>query len=191
MSSPIVRPDESIAEVQQLVEAAYRVIASTGSFDPPIRTILAEAGLSNPAFYRHFRGKDELLLVMLDQGRRQLAAYLAHRTATAETPEAKAAEWIRGVLAQAGDPQAARRTRPFVVNVERLHELFPAEQVASEQQLLDQLRDLLGPHRPSAQHVYTLVFGELERHLRSDHPPSPDEIDRLVAFALAGLESRP
>lgn len=181
------RQQRYAAEVQQLVEATYRVIATTGGFDPPIRTILAEAGLSNPAFYRHFRSKDELLLVMLDEGRRQLVTYLAHRTSTATTTDEAVAEWIRGVLAQAADPEAARRTRPFVTNVERLHELFPAEQEASEQQLVAQLQDLLGPQGRFAHFVYTLVFGELERHLRTDHAPAAADVDQLIAFVLAGL----
>ena len=74
------RQQSYAAEVRELIEATYRVIADTGDFAPPVRAILAEAGLSNPAFYRHFKSKDELLLVMLDEGRRQLAAYLSHRT---------------------------------------------------------------------------------------------------------------
>ncbi len=183
------RQEAYTAEVRQLIDAAYRVIASTGRFDPPIRGILTEAGLSNPAFYRHFRSKDELLLVMLDEGRRQLVDYLAHRTASATTTDERVAEWIRGVLAQAGDPEAARRTRPFVTEVERLHEQFPEQQEASEQQLIAQLDALLGDRSPWARTVYALVFGELERNLRSDSPPTDDDIERVVTFVLAGIRA--
>ena len=182
------------AEVRELIDAAYRVIADTGRIDPPVREILAEAGLSNPAFYRHFRSKDELLLVMLDEGRSQLVAYLAHRTAAVDTaahdPDDKVAEWIRGVLAQAGDVDAARRTRPFVTDVERLHDRFPEQQKASEQQLIAQLAGLLGERQSWADTVYTLVFGELERQLRSDAPTKHADTERLVAFVLAGLNAQ-
>lgn len=174
------------AEVQRLIDATYRVIAATGHVDPPIRSILLEAGLSNPAFYRHFRSKDELLLVMLDEGRRRLATYLAHRTAGVADDD-RVAEWVRGVLAQAGDPDAARRTRPFVTEVERLHERFPEQQEASEQQIIAQLAGILGSRSPWAATVYTLVFGELARHLRHDTPPTADAVEQLVRFVQAGI----
>jgi AcrR family transcriptional regulator len=177
-------------EVRQLIDAAHVVIAATGNFDPPIRAILAEAGLSNPAFYRHFRSKDELLLVMLDEGRRQLASYLAHRIERASTDADRVAEWVRGVLAQAADPEAARRTRPFVTEVERLHESFPDQQRASEQQLIAQLAELLPDAGTAwAQTIYTLVVGELGRHLRSESPPTSAEVEALVRFVLAGSEA--
>jgi AcrR family transcriptional regulator len=63
-------------EVEQLIEATFRVIAASGRIDPPVRDILRVAGLSTPVFYRHFRSKDELLLVVWDRGVRMLTAYL-------------------------------------------------------------------------------------------------------------------
>lgn len=184
------------AEVRQLIDAAYRVIATTGHLDPPIRAILAEANLSNPAFYRHFRGKDELFLVMLDEGRRRLVDYLDKRTAAVieSSPgddDAPVAEWVRGVLAQARDGEAARRTRPFVTEVDRLHDRFPEEQATSEAQLVAQLAGLLGERSAWAETVYALVFGELARHLRADTPPSGAEVERLVRFVLAGITADP
>ncbi|MGI9602680.1 MAG: TetR/AcrR family transcriptional regulator [Acidimicrobiales bacterium] len=176
------------AEVAQLIDATYTVIARTGSFDPPIRAILAEAGLSNPAFYRHFRSKDELMLALLDEGRRQLVDYLAHRTADCDDDNTRTAEWVRGVLAQSTDPDAAQRTRPFVTQVQRLHERLPAQQESSEAQLIAQLADILGPDRGRwAAAVYVLVFGTLERHLRTGRPPTEAEVEEVVAFVLAGV----
>lgn len=189
------RHEQYSAEVRQLVDACFRVIAETGHIDPPIRAILAEAGLSNPAFYRHFRSKDELLLVMLDEGRRQLAEYLDRRIATVvdeggSRSDAVAA-WVRGVLAQAVDSDAAQRTRPFVTEVERLHDRFPDEQRESEQQLVTQLAGVLGDRAAWADTVYGLVFGELGRHLRTSTPPSDEDVDRVVRFVLAGIDASP
>lgn len=181
------RQESYAAEVRQLIDATYRVIAETGRFDPPVRAILAEAGLSNPAFYRHFRSKDELMLVMLDEGRRQLVEYLAHRTTGKRSRDARVEAWVRGVLAQAANPEAAQRTRPFVTEVSRLHDQFPEQQIASEQQLLAQLAELLEDSAAWAPTVYTLVFAELERHLRTDTPPTRAAIDKLVAFVKAGI----
>jgi AcrR family transcriptional regulator len=175
-------------EVRQIIDATYRVIAKTDSFDPPVRSILREAKLSSPAFYRHFRSKDELLLVMLDEGRRKLVGYLAHRIDAATSAGERVAEWVRGVLAQAGDPTAARLTRPFVTEVERLHEQFPEEQRASEELLLRQLADLLDDgQRRWVRPIYSMVFGELARHLRTDTPPTHNEVETVVSFVLAGI----
>ena len=85
-----------------------------------------------------------------------------------------------------GDPDAARRTRPFVTEVERLHERFPEQQEASEQQIIDQLAGILGTRSSWAAIVYTLVFGELARHLRHDTPPSDDDVEQVVRFVLVG-----
>ena len=112
-------------EVEQLVEATYRIVSRDGTVDPRVRDILLEAGLSTQAFYRHFQSKDDLLLVLLDDGRRRLADYLTHRMGKARTPEGKLRAWIDGMLAQAADPEAAARTRPFLVGLPRLREAFP------------------------------------------------------------------
>src|SRR5438093_773061 len=96
-----------VEEIRTIVEAAYRVIERTGEFDPKLRDILREAGTSNQAFYKHFRSKDELLLLLLDDGRRKLLGYLAHRMDKATTPAGRVRAWIEGVLAQAVDAKAA------------------------------------------------------------------------------------
>ncbi|MGR6999734.1 TetR/AcrR family transcriptional regulator [Yinghuangia aomiensis] len=112
-------------EVQRLVDATYRVVERTGSLDPTVREILRESGLSNQAFYRHFRSKDELLVALLDDGRRRMADYLRHRIAAAPDSAGRVRAWIEGVLAQAGDPVAAARTRPFLAHQDRLAEPVP------------------------------------------------------------------
>ena len=57
-----------VQEAQRIVDATYRLIERTGGIDPSLRDVLAEAGLSTQAFYRLFRSKDELMLVLLDDG---------------------------------------------------------------------------------------------------------------------------
>src|ERR1700730_14398503 len=88
-------------EVERIVAATYEVIERTGSLDPTMRDILRQSGISTQAFYRHFRSKDELLLALLDDGRRQLTSYLAHRMAKADT--------VEGALAQMGVPPGRLR----------------------------------------------------------------------------------
>jgi len=186
------------AEMRRVIEGTYRVIERTGSFDPTLREILRESGLSTQAFYRYFKSKDELLLVLLDDGRRQLVGYLEHRMARAGTPQEKIRAWIEGVLAQAIDPGAASRTRPFLVNQDRFTEAFPDEQQASVDLLLGLLAGALGelPRdegrraeiRSDAEAIYQLAFGTLHTHLARRTQPDRPEIDHLVGFALRAVD---
>lgn len=181
------------ADVSRLVEATYAVISRTGRLDPTVRDILREAGLSTQAFYRHFSSKDELLVVLLEDGRRQLTQYLAHRMSRASTPADKIRAWVEGVLAQAVDPEAAVRTRPFVIHVERLAEAFPEQQQASVAALIAPLRDAIrqacGPADADdcAVNVYRLVFGALADFIRQRAAPSADQIGSIVGFSLRGV----
>lgn len=188
-----------VEEIRQLVDATYRVIEKTGSFDPPLRDILKASGLSTQAFYKHFRSKDELLLVLLDDGRRQLLSYLQHRMDKSSTGEGRVRAWIEGVLAQAADPRAAKRTKPFVVNQDRLADQFPAEQQASFDLLLELLIEALGDRpqaararrstRRDAEAIYYAAFGALRAHLIRGSRPGSVEIDHLVQFCLNGARA--
>jgi AcrR family transcriptional regulator len=189
-------------EVQRLVDATYRVIARTASVDPTVRDILGEAGLSTQAFYRHFRSKDELLVVLLDDGRRRLVDYLAHRMDKAVTPEDKLRAFVEGVMAQATDEDASSRTRPFVVQQDRLADRFAEHQRTSATRLVEllhePLRRLRGEDNASgdratqdspteraardAHAVYQLTFATMEQHVRDRTKPTRADIDHLVVF---------
>jgi AcrR family transcriptional regulator len=186
------------AEIERIIEATYRVIERTGSVDPSMREILREAGLSTQVFYRHFRSKDELMLVLLDDGRRRLADYLRHRMDKAAGPLATIGAWIEGTLAQAADPQAASRTRPFIANLGHLQEQYPDEHRESVQVLVRLLEEAIvdaveagaarseNPHA-DATAIYHMTEGSMELHLRERSTPDPDEVTHLVAFALRAL----
>lgn len=185
-------------EVEQLVEATYRIVSREGTVDPRVRDILVEAGLSTQAFYRHFRSKDDLLLVLLDDGRRRLADYLRHRMGKARNPEGKLRAWITGMLAQAADPKAAERTRPFLVGLPRLREAFPAEHAESEAVLIGLLLEIIAagvdagtmasanPDR-DALAIYRLTLGAMEAHLFARTAPAKAETNHIVDFALRAL----
>jgi AcrR family transcriptional regulator len=196
MSDPAADPPRPTLtdEAHLLVEATYRVISRTETLDPPVREILREAALSNPAFYRHFRSKDELLLAVLEQGWEVLRGYLAHQMEKVHAPDEKLAAWVRGMLAQAVDPAAARRARPFTVNLPRLATLFPDEHRASRNALIQLL---VAPIKqaehasravwPDALAVYDLVKAVQDRHLVERTTPTEDETEHLVAFVLAAV----
>lgn len=197
-----LRRETARGEVERLVRAAFAMIEKTGDLDPKVSDILAEAGLSNQAFYRHFRGKHELLVAVLDQGIRGLADYLAARMQTAAQPALAIREWVRGMAAQAQDPAGARASRPFALAHGRLAEAFPAEVARSRAQLTAPLVAALAAARADgaypavepeqdAEVLYHLMMGWLESRLVEARIPESDEVERLEAFVLSGLERRP
>jgi AcrR family transcriptional regulator len=180
-----------LGEVNQIIAATYRVISRTGTIDPPLREILREAGLSTPAFYRHFRGKDELLVGLLEQGWVILGTYLSHQMDKVDDGDDKIEAWIRGMLAQAADPEAARRSKPFVANIYRLATAFPDEHTSSRntlvQLLVEPLRQIRGDHPDpwqDAMTIYDLANAVQARHLLLGTSPSEQETEHLVTFVL-------
>ena len=180
-------------DMARIVEATFELIRRTGTLDPPMRDILAEAGLSTQAFYRYFRSKDELMLALLDEGRRRLVATLVRRMQRVTRPDEQVRAWIEGVLAQAAEP-AAGRTRPWLASERRLSELFPDEQQASVDTLVRLLENpvALVQGRPSEAHasallVYRVTFATLQAHLDRGTRPGAAETGALVAFCLRGL----
>ena len=186
-------------EVANIVEAAYRVIETTGSTDPSLRAILSEAGVSTPVFYRHFDSKHELLVLLLDDGRRQLAEYLKARLDKVDDPEGKVRAWVDGMMAQVTAPAAAHRTRPFFVDQGVLDRNYAAQQLESIQRLVDLLHEPLAALslRPAdsalkEQHaaaIYWLVTGAMRHHLTYETTPSQAECRHLADFCLAGIRN--
>ena len=183
-------------EVERIVAATYEVIERTGSLDPTMRDILRQSGISTQAFYRHFRSKDELLLALLDDGRRRLSSYLGHQMAKADSAEGKLRAWIEGVMAQASDAAAAAKTRPFLANLDRLAEQYPRDQQASVDLLISLVEGALRMQRPAipparvrldANAIYHLAIGTMHQHIRDHTRPTAAEVEQVIEFSLAAV----
>jgi AcrR family transcriptional regulator len=185
-----VRRDTYAGEVRRLIDAAFAVMQETGDINPAVRDIVRRASLSNQAFYRHFRSKDALLLAVLADGHRQLVEYLTHRVSSAKDPKGQVTGWIEGVMAQARDVHAAEATRPFALNGARLADRFPKDLAASRADLLETLwpsvRALGGTHQ-DASFVCELALARMNDAIAHRRRPHPQEVQRLVAFCLAGV----
>jgi AcrR family transcriptional regulator len=170
-------------EIQRVLEVTYDLIEQSGNVDPSLREILAATNLSTQAFYRYFQSKDELFLLLLDDGRRRLVGSLERRMHKAATPADRVRAWIEGVLAQASDTRAAGRTRPFLTG----------QQQASVDLLVDLLAGVIvalhgaANARDDAVVVYRTVFATLRDHLIHGTRPTAAETDHLVRFCLAGI----
>jgi AcrR family transcriptional regulator len=115
------RPDKHHDEERQITRAAYRVIGASPSGATSVADILAEAGLSTRAFYRHFRSKDDLILAMYRRDQERLTAELSAVVAAAPGPREALTAWVDHVLAVAYDPKRAAHSHvlssPEVRNV--------------------------------------------------------------------------
>jgi AcrR family transcriptional regulator len=102
------REEEYADEVRRLLHAALDVMRTCGTAARPrVADIVAAAGLSNEAFYRHFRSKDALVNALLEDGAERLRGYLTHQLAKERTPEGQVRAWVAGVLSQANGDVAA------------------------------------------------------------------------------------
>jgi AcrR family transcriptional regulator len=178
-------------EVRRLVEAGYSVMRRKGTVEPRVGDIVREAGLSNQAFYRHFRGKDELLLAVLDDGQRRLVGYLEHRLAAVDAGPDQVKVWIEGVIEQARNRDAAENTRPFAIGGARLADRFPEEIRRSRELVIAPLRAAIkaagGDPQRDADAVYELVMGSMNEALVRRELPSDADVAHLVDFALKAI----
>ncbi len=175
-------------EIRRLLDAAYAVLRRTGELEPRVSDVVREAGLSNQAFYRHFRGKDELLLALLDDGQRRLLETLEARMARVAPGAARVRAWIEGVLQQARRPEAADNTRPFAINGLRIADRFPVEWSRSRDVLVAPLRTEIeamgGDAGRDASAVYHLTFGAMQDALVQRIRPTDDDVEHVVRCAL-------
>ena len=169
------RADTYADEVRRLVDATYAVMRRSGSVDPRVVDIVQDAGLSNQAFYRHFRGKDELLLAVLEDGQRRLVTTLERRMARAARGAGEVQAWIEGVLEQARNPEATASQRERVVAP-----------------LRDAVEAAGGDRDRDANAVYALTMGLTEDAIARGIAPTDGDVAHTVTFVLRaiGVESR-
>jgi AcrR family transcriptional regulator len=189
------------SEVEALIAATWAVAARAGSIEPSVREILEQAGLSTKAFYRHFRSKDQLLLVALDEGTRVLVDYLERRMAAAADPLAAIGAWIEGFVRQAANPSAAQRTRPWTLGTGRLASRFPADFDRNQRAIAAPLeREITravaeglarspDPAR-DARLIYAYTSDTVRVHLLRGTVPDAETTAHLVTFAHRALAAR-
>ncbi len=178
------RHETAAAEIRSLLDAALHVMQRDDTLDPPVARIVKVSGLSNQAFYRHFAGKDALLMALLADGRERLAHTIGRRMARAETQEDAIRAWVLAVLDQARDPNAAAATRPFVANSDRLTIAYPDEVSQSRADLLSLLNTAVGDANALA--VYHLAMGSMHDAISAHRTITRRAADAICDFAVRG-----
>ncbi len=96
-------------ERRMLVEAAIRVMSRGDDASLALGDVLAEAGLSTRAFYRHFESKEALLEALMLREAAAVGRSLARAVAQAADPVAALEAWLERYLDVFYEPRRARR----------------------------------------------------------------------------------
>jgi len=187
------RGTDYATEVRRLLDGGVAVMRRCGtSSRPRVADVVAEAGLSNDAFYRHFASKEALVAAILEDGTERLRSYLAHQMDKEPAPEGRVRRWVEGVMSQAVDEDIAATTLAVLWNAGVLGAGPAAGPAAARGPLAMLLRDPfaeLGSADPEldASLAAHAVIGKLADDLWRRTRPTVDEIERVVRFCLAAV----
>lgn len=178
---------------QGIIDAAYGCLFEPHSGPIPVAAILARAGLSTRAFYRHFSSKDELFLAMLRQEGEALAARLDRIVDDASGgPVEQLTAWVETMFVLARDPEL--RMHLTVIDSDEVRaaagyrearESLHASRERSLERVLHSGR--LDGSFPLAQPQRDAVFisAVVSRELAISAPGSAEDLQRGRAFVLA------
>lgn len=183
----MVRVRETAAQKRaRVLKAAERVFRRHGFARASMEAIATEAGMSRPALYLVFPGKDEVFAATVEQMGDRLLRQLQDGARTLPTPGERVAfvcrEWVVGGYLRANaHPEASDLTDPRREPVRQVYvrlEALLAEEIAA-----------LGVAAPSPQAVARMLVASM-RGLK-DAARSADEaralVDVQIELVLAGL----
>ncbi len=191
--------DRSSARGRRLVDAARALANESGSSAFTVGDVASRAGLSLRSFYRHFSGKDDVLLALFEEESRLGAELLGTVIAEATSPLERLRSYVVGLseFVVLGSGYAALLVREHV----RLGASHPDEMRAAVEPLVDLLDDQLtaaaatGEIRQVDRHDAILVFSLILSHVHVAVLFGPNEDPhagsvQLWEFCLAALDPR-
>ena len=133
-------PDD---ERRLLMDAAVEVLRRNRGQEATVAEILAEAGVSTRAFYRHFDGKEAVVRALYQRDAESFGAHIRHRLDQAGSPAAALEAWVDEILGLAYDRRRSERMASFSSTmVGRIVAGTKAERLGVEL-LLEPLREVL------------------------------------------------
>jgi AcrR family transcriptional regulator len=187
-------------EADRIVDAAWVVLERSGWAGLKVDLVLAEAGLSTRSFYRHFKSKSELLLVLLEGESRRAAQRLEIRASGFDDPAEQVAAWIAAFIGLGRHPSTSGRTKLFLTMWAILDHEFPDEVARCRATLLAPLVRILEGGKANgafpvaepdddAVAIYSLGTGQLMELKRSSRADADHAIEQTQNFALRALRS--
>lgn len=194
-----VRVDERHA----LIRAGHAVLRGAGGAAMTVADVLAEAGLSTRAFYRHFASKDELVLAVFASESERSVARLERAVGDASDPVKAVEAWIDEVLALGFEVRRARRTQTFWREGALLRTQFPSAFAAIVDAMLVPLERVLAQGRAcgalgatdparDARSIHAVVWSLVESRLDDTGAPQtlPEARAHALRFCLPALGAR-
>jgi AcrR family transcriptional regulator len=188
----------SMQQMQVIVEAAERLILEQGGRFTT-QELAREAGVAMQTFYRHFAGKDQLILAVIEDMVAVRTAELAEAARDLPDPVARLRRHVMGVLSEL-DTDARSAAARFITSEHwRLHQLYPRELEQATQPFVDLLARELGAAREAgllhptdverdAELVNRLIMSVYHHHaFAAADEPAEAVGARLWTFCLAGL----
>ncbi|MFF3573365.1 TetR/AcrR family transcriptional regulator [Nocardia jiangxiensis] len=180
-------------EVEKLIRTAEEVMVRKGRTEmPTVAEIVGAAGMTNQAFYRHFRSRDDLIVATYEQGLLTLHSYLRHRVSKCSGVRDRIRAWIDGVLAQIEDPRLSELSAVILWNVGQIARDKSEIEPVGYARILALLAGILSEagvadHDRDALFVQTLVLGMTARYHESGTVPTATDRAHLLRFCLGGI----
>jgi AcrR family transcriptional regulator len=182
-------------EMERVVKATFEVMREQDSANPSVADILATAGLSTAAFYRHFPTKDDLLVLLLERAHQRTRQRLEEQLVDYPEPIDRIAAWVRALFDMVRNDEALSTNRPFLLAHSRLLERFPDEiengfsalssllAAAVAEATGTQVADVTGDARLAMHHVFGIIV-DLAALRRA---PEDDFIESVALYTQRAL----
>ena len=163
---------------RRIVESAGRRLKRDGIDGSGIAALMADAGLTNGAFYAHFDSKEDLVASVVQEELRLQSATLGRLAAGVAGIE----QLVRGYLSlehrdhrEAGCPSAA-----LLDEIGRSAEVTKDAYTAGTKTLVDEIASRLSPEDPESAHgraliLFTMIIGTLQLARAVTDPGYSDE----------------
>ena len=129
--SPVLqqRRSRNMRQIEAMVEAAKRLILRNGA-GFTTQEVAREAGVAQQTFYRYFKGKDQLLLAVMEDLHATNAGLFEEAARDLPGPLARLRYYIGAALETLDTANPAMRPAQYITAEHwRLHQLYPEEMV--------------------------------------------------------------
>jgi AcrR family transcriptional regulator len=153
---------------QQIVEVSIRLIAEKGIQNLTIRNISTAIGVSEPALYRHFRNKSEIILALLDSFQKIACDVLGGLEGSGMSSLEKLHAFVMD------------RYRRCAENPELAKVMFSEEFFQSEPEYADKILAIMHSHKDAVQGI--ICAGQESGEINANLPPL--HLFRIIFGAL-------
>lgn len=151
----------SVERLSQFVAAARSLAAETGSSAFTVQQVVARSGQSLKSFYRHFEGKDDLILALLEEDIAVGALFLRELIDAHDDAVLRIRTWMTGLfeLMAAGE-------HGYVAVLVREHQRLSEERPDAMDQAVSPFTDLLAAELDSGMQAGLVRRGDAGRDAR-------------------------